>query len=258
MKRKLIFFDIDGTILDHDKRLPVSTKEAIQTLKDIGHEVAIATGRAPYLFEELRDELEINTFVCFNGQYAVIDGKEIYKHPIPNDSLAFFTEMAVKNNHPIIYMDLDQMKTNVENHVQIKECVATLGAEHPEYDPSFFRGKEIFQSLLFCKEIHEFQYLENISDLQFIRWHKYSMDVLPYGGSKARGIEQIVNKLGFEKENVYAFGDNLNDIEMLQFVGNGIAMGNAPETVKKAAKYVTKDVDDNGIVYGLELVGLLK
>jgi len=70
------------------------------------------------------------------------------------------------------------------------------------------------------------------------------MDVLPLGGSKAQGIEKAIEKLGYTKEQVYAFGDYLNDIEMLQFVGNGVAMGNAPDLVKNAAKYVTKDVSD--------------
>ncbi|MER2090901.1 MAG: HAD-IIB family hydrolase, partial [Sporosarcina sp.] len=83
------------------------------------------------------------------------------------------------------------------------------------------------------------------------------MDVLPLGGSKAKGIEKFIEKKGFRKEHVYAFGDNLNDIEMLQYVGHGVAMGNAPEIVKNAARYITKDVSEDGIAHGLEMVGLL-
>lgn len=258
MNRKLIFFDIDGTLLDHEKNLPSSTKKAIQTLKEMGHEVAIATGRAPYLFKDLRKELEIDTFVCFNGQYVVLDGQVIYKNPIPAKSIEFLTTIAANNDHPIIYMGEEQMKTNVEEHEQIKDSLATLGAVHPEYEPHFFRGKEIYQSLLYCQEAHAMEYHETIKALQFIRWHEYSMDVLPQYGSKAKGIEQIINRLDYDPENVYAFGDNLNDLEMLQYVGNGVAMGNAPEEVKKVAKYVTKNVSDHGIVHGLELVGILK
>jgi hydroxymethylpyrimidine pyrophosphatase-like HAD family hydrolase len=91
-----------------------------------------------------------------------------------------------------------------------------------------------------------------------VRWHPLSTDVLPSGGSKARGIREIIDRLGFTSEDVYAFGDGLNDIEMLRFAGNGIAMGNAPGAVKRAVKYVTEDVNNNGISHGLELVGLLK
>ena len=72
MTKKMIMFDIDGTLLDHDKKMPASAKEAVRSLKEAGHEVAIATGRPPYFFKELREELEIDSFVCFNGQYVVI------------------------------------------------------------------------------------------------------------------------------------------------------------------------------------------
>ena len=64
------------------KNLPASAKEAIKSLKEAGHEVAIATGRPPYFFKELREELEIDSFVCFNGQYVVIENEVIYKNPI--------------------------------------------------------------------------------------------------------------------------------------------------------------------------------
>lgn len=71
MNKKIIFFDIDGTLLDHEKKVPATTKESIQELKEAGHIVAIATGRAPYHFEELREELGIHSYVCLNGQYVV-------------------------------------------------------------------------------------------------------------------------------------------------------------------------------------------
>ena len=81
---KIVFFDIDGTLLDHEKKLPASTKEAIKQLQDSGVFVAIATGRAPFMFESLREELGIDTFVSFNGQYVVFEGKVVYKNPLTN------------------------------------------------------------------------------------------------------------------------------------------------------------------------------
>lgn len=69
------FFDIDGTIYDEDKQVPASTKEAIAELQRRGHHVAIATGRASYMFEDLREELGIDSYVSLNGQYVVFEGK---------------------------------------------------------------------------------------------------------------------------------------------------------------------------------------
>lgn len=87
MEPCLIIFDIDGTLLDHDKELPESTKQAVKELKASGHVVAIATGRGPFMYENLRKELEIDTYISFNGQYVVHKNKEVYKNPIKEATL---------------------------------------------------------------------------------------------------------------------------------------------------------------------------
>lgn len=256
--KSVIFFDIDGTLLDFNKELPVSTKEAIFQLKERGHVVAIATGRAPFLFADLRKELEIDTFVSYNGQYVVLNGEVLYTNPLKIQSLEKLTEAALLNNHPVVFMDREDMKANVPEHTYITESIETLKiSRFPSYDPNYYNGRELYQTLLFCPEGEEKQYEQEFQDFDFVRWHPVSVDVLPKGGSKAMGIEKIVKKLGFPEEQQYAFGDGLNDIEMLSKVKNSVAMGNAEEKVKKVAKYVTKSVDDNGISYGLQMVGLL-
>lgn len=259
MKNKsVIFFDIDGTLLTHEKELPRSTKEAIFTLKEQGHVVAIATGRAPFMFEELRKELDINTFVSYNGQYVVLNGEVLYTNPLNIPALEKLTEAALENNHPVVFMDHEDMKANVPEHSFIKESINTLKiSRFPTYDPHYYHGRELYQTLLFCPEGEEKKYEQDFEDFDFVRWHPVSVDVLPKGGSKAMGIEKIVNKLGFPEERQYAFGDGLNDMEMLSTVKNSVAMGNAEESVKEAAKFVTKSVEDNGIAHGLQMVGLL-
>ncbi|MEH7117627.1 Cof-type HAD-IIB family hydrolase [Neobacillus vireti] len=258
MNQSIIFFDIDGTLLNHDKELPLSTKESIFKLKELGHEVAIATGRAPFMFENLRKELEIDTFVSYNGQYVVLKGEVLYTNPLRLSSLEKLTEMALHNNHPVVFMDHEDMKANVPEHTYIKESIATLKIDRfPAHDPNYYKGRKLFQSLLFCPEGEEKQYEEEFSDFDFVRWHPVSVDVLPKGGSKAIGIEKIVEKLAIPKERQYAFGDGLNDMEMLITITNSVAMGNAEEKVKAVARYVTKSVEEDGISHGLQMVGLL-
>ncbi|PLT34441.1 Cof-type HAD-IIB family hydrolase [Bacillus sp. V5-8f] len=257
-KQSVIFFDIDGTLLNHDKELPLSTKEAIFTLKEKGHVVAIATGRAPFLFENLRRELEIDTFVSYNGQYVVLNGEVLYTNPLNIESLEKLTEAALQNNHPVVFMDHEEWTANVPEHDYITESIHTLKVERfPIHDPHYYKGRKLYQSLLFCPEGEEKQYEQAFPDFDFVRWHPVSVDVLPQGGSKAKGIEKIVEKLGFTPEQQYAFGDGLNDMEMLSSVKNSVAMGNAEEKVKAVAKYVTKSVQDDGILHGLKMVGLL-
>lgn len=258
MTRKMIFFDIDGTLLDHDKQLPRSTKLAIRELKEKGHEVAIATGRAPFMFANLREELNIQTFVSFNGQYVVLEGEVIYTNQLGKEDLQSLTEAAILNNHPIVYMDQEDMKANVPHHDYIVESIDTLKIEiFPTHDPHYYKEREIYQALLFCQEKEEELYEKKFQPFDFVRWHPVSVDVLPAGGSKAKGIEKLIEKLGIEKENVFAFGDGLNDVEMLTAIGNSVAMGNGHELVKKAAKYITKPVNEDGILHGLKMVGLL-
>lgn len=258
MEKSIIFFDIDGTLLDDDKRLPASTKEAVFKLKELGHEVAIATGRAPFMFEELREELGIDTFVSFNGQYVVLQGKPIHRNPLNERALEQLTVTAAENNHPLVYMDAFDMKTSVPEHDWIAESMGTLKlTKKPSHGPDYFRSREIYQTLLFCQHEEELQYEETFREFDFIRWHPLSVDVLPAGGSKAKGIEKLVSAMGLSIENAYAFGDGLNDIEMLSYVPNSVAMGNAVPEVKEAARYETIHVNDGGILHGLKLVGLL-
>src|SRR5699024_11645227 len=95
----------------------------------------------------------------------------------------------------------------------------------------------------------ETYYKNEFPAFNFVRWHDYSVDVLPKGSSKAVGIEKLLEALTLEKSNAYAFGDGLNDREVLSFISNSVAMGNAVDAVKNYAKYGTKDVDDDGVVY---------
>lgn len=258
MSKKMIFFDIDGTLLDEDKKLPSSTKEAIAQLKSAGHQVAIATGRAPFMYKELREELEIDTYVSFNGQYVVSGGEVIYKNPLQKETLRSLSEFANKSNHSLVFMDHENMRATVKYHPYIEESIGTLKIAHPEHDPQYHEDKEIYQTLLFCENQEERPYLDTFHQFQFIRWHRLSTDILPSGGSKARGIEVMIKHLGIDHDHVYAFGDGLNDIEMLSFVKNSVAMGNAHDSVQKVAKHITKHVDEDGILHGLQLVGLLK
>ncbi|WP_188207235.1 Cof-type HAD-IIB family hydrolase [Alkalibacillus aidingensis] len=254
----IVFFDIDGTLLDQDKKLPKSAKDAIFELKEEGHEVAIATGRAPFMFEELRKELEIETFVSFNGQYVVYRGEVIYKNPLDQEALHSMNDLATKNGHPMVFLDHEDMKSNVPEHEHVTESISSLKIDQfPTYDPSY-KDREIYQALVFCVEGEEKAYETQYEVFDFIRWHEVSVDVIPAGGSKAEGIEKIIERLGVPKENTVAFGDSLNDLEMLSQLEHGVAMGNGHKRAKEAARYETKSVEDDGILHGLKMVGLLE
>lgn len=254
---KIVFFDIDGTLLDHDKQIPASTRDSLKKLTEKGIHVAIATGRAPFMFANLREDLEIDTFISFNGQYVKHKDKVVLTNPLSKEEITSLEGVAKENNHPMVFLDHEAMMSNHDQHPYIMKSMDDLKMHYPGYDPSYYHSREIYQALLFCESKEEANYRNTYGNLDFIRWHDFSMDVIPPGGSKARGIEAMIKHLGFKRENTYAFGDALNDIEMLKFAGTGIAMGNAYEEVKKVADVTTDPVDQNGIRSGLEKVGLL-
>ncbi len=256
MDKKLIFFDIDGTIYDHDKQIPASTKTAIRHLKERGHHVFIATGRAPFMVSPVLEELGIDSFISYNGQYVVFEGEVIYKNPISAQSLEALLQHSETCGHPLVFMGEEGMRSSVDDHPFVHEGIGSLKVEHPKHDPSYYKGRDIFQVLLFCEEPDEPQY-GHFREFDLVRWHERSTDVLPAGGSKAEGIKKVIEKLPFDREDTYAFGDGLNDLQMIEFAGTGVAMGNAVPELKKAADFITKPVDEDGIAHAVEALGLL-
>ncbi|WP_153126510.1 Cof-type HAD-IIB family hydrolase [Peribacillus tepidiphilus] len=254
---KIVFFDIDGTLLDHDKKLPQSTKNAIKKLQENGVYVAIATGRAPFMFEELREELDISSYVSFNGQYVVFEGQVIYKKPLLTSNIERLLSHSAEHQVPLVFLNEKSMKASVPFHKRIEEGMGSLKMSHPEHDYEFFNNNDIYQVLLFCNRDEEHLFLENYPEFRFIRWHENCLDVLPDGGSKAAGILKLIEKAGFKIDDVFAFGDGLNDIEMIKTVGTGVAMGNAVEELKKHADLVTTPVDEDGIYNGLKKLKLI-
>jgi Cof subfamily protein (haloacid dehalogenase superfamily) len=206
-QKKLIFFDIDGTLLDHDKKLPINTVKAINELKSLGHYVAIATGRAPFMFKDIRTELSISSYIGFNGQYVVTEDAPLYKNPLKKSTLQKLHEQTEESGHPLVFMDAATMKASVTNHPHIQESLGTLNFTHPEVDPHYYKENDVYQTLLFCEKGDESSYLEGYSDFDFIRWHQFATDVLPTGGSKAKGIEIVMKKLGYNRNDVIAFGN---------------------------------------------------
>ncbi|WP_163103150.1 Cof-type HAD-IIB family hydrolase [Peribacillus alkalitolerans] len=257
MSKKIVFFDIDGTLLNHQKVIPDSTKKAVKQLQENGVFVAIATGRAPFMFENIRKELDIESFISINGQFVLFENEVLSKTALPTDEIERLNEQSRSLKIPLVFLNEKTMKANVHSNERIEEAMSSLKFPHPEFDDTFYLENEIFQVLMFCTEDEEHHFMDQYDQFRLIRWHKKSVDVLPIMGSKAEGIKQFIKKAGFEMEDVYAFGDGLNDIEMLQAAGTGVAMGNASDEVKQHADVISDSVDEDGIFNGLTKLGLI-
>lgn len=257
MNYKIAFFDIDGTLVNEEKQIPQDTIEAIAELKKSGIEAVIATGRAPYFFQSIAKELGIDSYVSLNGGYVVYQGKPIYKHPIPREQVAQLVQLAEVNNHTLVFEGDTTFSSNNPDDTFMLEAVKSLRVELPIHDPEFWRKEDIYQIFLHNLADQEHPYENAVPGLRYIRWHPSAMDVLPSDSSKAEGIHAMLKLLNISPEEAIAFGDGLNDKEMLEAVGLGIAMGNSHEELKPYANYITSHVDEGGIVNGLKYAQLI-
>ena len=142
-------------------------------------------------------------------------------------------------------------------HERITVSLATLKHPYPSIDATYYLNKPVYQSLIFTDEEGEKEYRNRFPDIQIVRWHPVACDILPKDGSKARGIQRVQQIAQVPLENIYVFGDGLNDVEMLSYIPNSVAMGNGHPKAKEAAKYVTDHVDQNGIYNALKMLGLI-
>ncbi|MGY3778653.1 Cof-type HAD-IIB family hydrolase [Isobaculum melis] len=278
--KKIVFFDVDGTLLTPQREVPKSVKSSIQALQEQGIICAIATGRPPFGIFPYLESLNMDTFVSLNGQYVISKGEVVYANQVNHHSLKQLVEVAEQHKHRISFVTPDEMIGNAPNWYglmqsknfliklgslivpeRIQKKVAEFVTRHHKYQkivPSDYEGKEIYQVILHAPEIFDSYYQEKFPDYRFTRWGSGSMDVCPDNGSKAVGIEALLDYLEIDLAHSYAFGDGLNDIEMLQYVGTGVAMGNGRVELKEVADVITADAKDDGILKGLQKVGLLK
>ena len=254
---KILFFDVDGTLYNSEKRLPTSTKEALFSARRNGYEIAIATGRAPFMIQSLLEELEIDTYVTLNGQYVVYKGQVIFTDSIPNEYLQRIIEFGERRNEPVVFINEHEMIASVPHNERVKSSLGSLKFPYPRIDALFYKEQKVYQTLIFVEEKDEHLYQEAFPHVQLVRWHPYACDILPEGGSKARGISKVLEHVGKTMDDAVTFGDGLNDVEMLEAAGTGVAMGNGHEKAKEAADVIAPHVDEDGIYKVMKELGII-
>ncbi|ERJ13483.1 Cof-type HAD-IIB family hydrolase [Haloplasma contractile] len=249
MEKKIVFIDIDGTLFDHEhNRVHQSTVEAINKLRENDIYVFVASGRSRIMALQVLDryDIKVDGYVFINGQYVIYKDEVIYKNPISKEFLQkFITECEQVGED---YGFMTEHDYTVSSHSdRVVESFVNFKMKIPDINKEIFKTDDVFQGLIFdLKNIDYFN--DKYKDyVKFIPWLGKGADIVPKNGSKANGISYVLKKLGAKRENVYAIGDSYNDIEMIKFANYGIAMGNANDTLKKVADYVTDDITKDGL-----------
>ncbi|MFD1848685.1 HAD family hydrolase [Oceanobacillus bengalensis] len=261
MTYKAIFLDIDGTILMPDHTYAPSTKEAIKQVQKQGVEVFIATGRPVHEVRELAKELNIDSFIGYNGAHAIYNNETIVDEPMGEDIVKRFVAIAEEHNHEVItFTNGENYLTNPDSPISKQFTVAFQMNKNNAYT------KEIAKDVLGMtvmnlkpSEASLYQFDGNIHLSQVnVEGSQHAFDIIRNNVNKGEAIKKVLKHLGIEKEQAIAFGDGMNDKEMLQTVGAGFAMGNAAPELLEYANLKTTTVHEDGIFNGLKALGLVE
>ncbi|TDL76127.1 Cof-type HAD-IIB family hydrolase [Peribacillus frigoritolerans] len=257
MDFKIVFFDIDGTITNHDNgRISDKTKKVIKTLKTKGIKLVAATGRPLSMCEEIR-ELGIDTFITANGGYVKHKDVIIHKVPMDRNTVKEIVEFSHKEQHGLSFYTEKFCMNGVKEDEISKALKETLSLdEYPELDDLIY-NEDVYLMCLFATDAIVEKYKESFPLLNFRRWHPYVLNILQEDVSKSLAILKVLDYYGLDRTEAIAFGDGDNDIDMLELVGLGIAMGNGSEKLKKVADYVTKKSGEDGIPFALKKYNII-
>jgi hypothetical protein len=248
---KIIFVDIDCTLLDWSVRPSAFDIESIEELKNAqkkGVKVFFCTARPYHSVKQIKilELFKPDGMVLANGGMVMI-----------GDEVVFKTEMPVKEFEDLCELALS-LNANVEG-VRPHDCfliaerdksVEYLFETYPEEVPPIedYHGQKVIGCTLFAyKDLDEIILPKLPKDFYYFRYHDYGVDVASVPHIKGEGIKVALKELDISRNNAMAIGDDLADIAMFDEVKYSVAMKNGRPEVIEAAKYVTDTVTNHGV-----------
>jgi len=270
MKQHLIALDLDGTLLTDKKEISPASKQMIQLAIEQGHIVVIATGRPHRASIDYYSELELNSpMINFNGalvHHPKNPNWTVSHVPLPKDTAYNIVNTCYDLNVRNILAEVqDQVFLDQYDEDILNIFRATL-PKHMKGQEPFHIGSLLQQlkadptSLLIHPDkehIHLLRDHLNDHHAEMIEHRKWGapwdiIEIVKKGINKAVGLKRLSEYYSIPKERIIAFGDEDNDLEMLDYAGMGIAMGNAIDELKSVAKETTLSNEDDGIAVFLE------
>jgi len=263
MKRKIIFFDIDGTIVTEKTHVcPPSARRAIAKARANGHLAFINTGRTFFnVGADIRD-IGFDGYICGCGTYIHHQDKPLLAKSIPYERCVEIVQKLreykiqglLEGLHHVFFDQTEAINGD------IADLRDRFGAQGFDTSKSWDDPKLDFDKFVIWvnEDSEQEKFHSYIADaFDYIdRGHGFG-EVVPKGYSKATGIEFIRQHFNIPLEDCYAIGDSANDLSMLQYVPHSIAMGNSTPFLFDLVSFVTKDIEDDGIEYALAHYGII-
>lgn len=264
-KYKLIAVDLDGTLVRSDQSISQRTLDTLTRVQEMGVKVAVASGRPTFGTAHVADALRLEEF---GGYVMSYNGGEIYNwgtktrlhaQTLDEDIIPYLYTCAKEHGMPIMtYIGKEVVSEVADNeYIQYSVMRNRMALRQVDNFVTTAQGAGIVKciivgnpTLLPALEKEMQEALKGKAGV--FRSEPFFLEIVPVGIDKAKGLSILLDKTGMKPSELIAFGDGYNDTPMLQFAGMGVAMGNAAEEIKKAADFITKSNDDDGIAFALE------
>lgn len=277
MEKRVIFLDIDGTLIYNHGNIRERVEKAIKQVRENGHYVFLCTGRNRLGVEDLMRLGCFDGVVCSAGGYIEIDNEVIFEAGMSKDEVTL-ARQVFEENHILYNMEAnfnayqsDEMtrllamlfgdKHNSEVDRMIEEQRKNLGIKSlEEYD----LNPDVIQTIVYFTEDEEAVEKARLAlsdKLHFLVYQKMNTimngELMKKGVNKGTGIMKVLDYLHLPIESSIAFGDSMNDLEMIETCYYSVVMGNGDDKLKAIASKVCENVEDDGIYHELKRLSLI-
>lgn len=261
---KLIALDIDGTLINSKLEITPRTKKAVIRAMEEGHKVVIASGRDPMGVEQYARELDFDKYggllSNFNGgritNYKT--GEIIADHPLDLDLTREILDFARDLDIGFLVYKDSKFYTNSPDTYMLKESASKSHME-VVVDEKLIDTIDFQTNKILFSQVPE--RIEEPSRALYDRFHEvatcvkstpFYYEIMPKGIDKGKSLLEIADHYKISQEDIIAFGDENNDLTMIEKAGVGVAMANSSKDILEIADYVTLSNDEDGIAYYLE------
>ncbi len=268
---RVLFFDIDGTLVNFQGSMPDSARQALLQAQQNGHKIVLCSGRSRMQIYPFLLEMGFDGIVAATGAYVECSGKVVYRHFMTNKEIDTVTAVLDEAGACYSAQAGDSLITSAQHlerqiarfRALVDEDMAAQIWKHIRIEENMEQNQGIQKFLYYESEMPVMEIRERLSEICDVTESSFeaaandSGEITCRGINKANGMQKYIECAGIAREDTVAFGDGPNDFDMLEYAAVGVAMGNAVDALKERADLVTAGVNEDGIACALRELGLI-